>query len=65
MDSNSASSPFLLPVPLQERTPMFGDDIDPSDWDEASDQCCLNLVHGRHLAKFPPAIQGCPCKETS
>lgn len=44
---------------------MFGDDIDPSDWDEASDQCCLNLVHGRHLAKFPPAIQGCPCKETS
>ena len=29
--------------------PVFGDDIDPSDWDEASGQCCLNLVHGGHL----------------
>ena len=63
--SKFSISPLSAVCALAGRTPVFGDDIDPLDWDEACDQCCLNPVHGRHLAKFSHATQGCPCKETS
>lgn len=44
--------PLSAVLLLQERMPVFGDDIDPLDWDEAG-QCCLNLVQGRHSSKIP------------